>query len=1502
MTARQHRALLARGGDFPAAAEIMEAELRRMQAGDGRAHTAWLSAEVARLVQRDDQAAKKRTEQAMRSLPSDPRPGIQRFCEVLARNVEPTVLAKFKPSDPEALASLGLAAQSVAAMRGLPPAKGAPAAGRHVVELLHAVRAAFAAGSIQGVVTQATPLLRTSFAGAARAGSSGRSRAPAPRHAATPSARSARPPRARPPCPRDALAALATELGEAVDARNAAAFSPTDRIALAALAAAQPHPGGLAARETLATVLDEAAVEAGSSDLARDVALLTGPVVAALMPQNEQRLARLRFVQAGGPGTRAAVMLGRTLGLGVAGLASTEGAFRELVDASMTDLVSAADPLRPEWAALLRVLGLELDAAAGATDRVAQTVATWGGDAEQGADAAGMLAASLLAELAGDAERASATYAEVHRTDPSCESVARIASAATDPATFTRLLRDHADLLAPSPTKAILYTECAIRFASLAAANPEAPDAGLSDEGESATKIAAELQPDIPIAAHIGEISARARNDQDGLLEWLRFRRQASEDPVERAHDLVREALLLSDSDGSSASSLLEQALRARPNDFGLRDLYERLSHEPPPDRAEWREARAQEMGVAAAGPSEGGDEDSPKVGRSPDGARLAIEAALEFERAGDLEAASRCIKLAEGLGENAMSPIASYRFALSGFGTAELVDALLPQARSTEDAATRLEIYERLAELDERGRNDTASALLFRRTILEEKPSDVRTLRRVASALMAGGREEELEPIAMELARNLEGGEAVAYAAVAARLRLRTSWEETAEPVAVAFAQQPRPLWALRAMVGHARARGDMPLIAQCSRELLAMTDRGPERAALSLRAAEALRSSADLTGARELLEEAVSLVPHHIVARLTLASVLEDLDEPAEAANQLEAAAETITGPEWQRDVLYRAALLWQEKVGDADKTRAALERVAALDPNNVEVFERLRQVYVAAGARSELAELLRRRLDAIEDPAERVEMEVMRGRALAEVGDGEAAKRALAAALDANPDHIEALSAFVDLCFDDGDYDGAEQALIRLARLATEPDKQVEIYFRLGALYDTELPNDERADLAYQEILKRRPNDEKAREKLIALYRRTNQLQRAVDEQTALVNAAENQDDKCKRTVELAEILEQAGEQKKAESTLVVARKSFPKSDLALRALVGFYQRTGQAPAAAVMLDRAVADARRALGTGRFEVFLFETLATAAELRNREDAALVARAAVLAIDGDATEVAGVGLSAGDAGLDDLLAPEVMTPAFRDLLLRTGNMLDVAFPYDFDGVRAAPTPSLSDIADEVQEIASAYGLNQVSVLVSSVLGSVCVPARAHPPTVVMGQTLANQAPSAERTFLIHRAMKVLQANAAVIARTAPIDLWPVLAAYLRVHSPQFSPQGVDAARFSEAFGRLSRALPAGLPSDTGVLAADVIGSIGNRASTLNAAINGWGSRAGLLAVGDPNVALNGIAWAGGNANGPPPNGKDRLTWIGRNAEARDLIIFSVSDAYVDARSRLIG
>ncbi|WP_437317987.1 hypothetical protein [Sorangium sp. So ce385] len=1478
---RQLRGLLMREGDLPAALDALEAETRILGTPAARCHNLALGAELSRISLADPDGAHKRLELAARMHPADPRPHVQRFCEALAApdsDAQGSAIAKFRLPDAPELAPLAAACAQVAAHRGaLRPARGRAAPATPYEALLRA-RAHLRAGDLSEGLASLEPLRGTSLAPGvawltAALSAARKETRPAALGALRAVAAGSHAGQAR-----RALAAQAIELGDAAAAREATlddgdAFSPADRIVLSALA------GGSAGEiepwlDALADDPDFAPLCAAASAALSDAG---GSAAQAPAPRGVRAL--------GGPSARAAAVLGRALSREAV---PAEGGI-DASDAFSRAVVTYGDTA-PE-SPLFRALSLELDLDGDRGARVARAVAAL---REVASERDSALAAAAIAEIAGDQRAAMGDLDRARAADPQHEGAARARAAQESGVGAARILAEHALTLEEGPRAAVLVTEAAIRLL----------DAGDNDEGERLLSRAAQIDPKLPVALHLGERSARARVDRDGLLEWLRTRRESATDPLERAHDLVREALLVAEADPASAASLLETAHRSRPQDIGLRELFERLAPEPPADRAAWRAERATEL-MRALHP--GGDGRAPAEGddRAPTGveaARLALEAALEYERAGDLGQAAASARQAIAAGDDALAPIALYRAAVAGHGAGELVDALIPRAREAADAVERLEIYERLAELDELGRSDPGNALLWRRSILEETPHHLPTLRRVASYLIGEGRDEELEPIALEIARVLDGPEAIAHALLSARLRLRVlPWEETLEPVQIAYRNEPRGIWALRQMAAHARAKADHALAIEADRQLIERTDRPSEAAALSVRAAKDALLAGSIEDAVAFFRHAITLVPHYLVAHLDLADALERGGDAAAAAAALESAAGASVGSEGRAHSLYAAAVLWQDKVQNAARARDVLEAVATVDPSYADVFSRLKAIYIAEGARAELAALLERRLDAVTDAAERVEMEVLRGRALADVGDAAAAKRALAAALDANPDHVEALSAFADVCAGEGDWAGAEQAWIRLARLVPDPDKQVAIYLRLGELYDEHLPNAERAELAYQEILKRAPGDVSARERLVALYKRAGDGARALEQQNLLINAAEAPEQKCRRTAELAEIYESMGDMKKAEATLLTARKTWPKDDFALGALARYYQRTEQASAAGVLLDRAIADARRALNTGRFEPYLFSTVATVAELRGRAGASRIARATVAALDGRDAAMGGAGNAAGAARLDVHLAPELMTAAFRELLLKTGPLLDAAVPFDLDSIRATPLPPQhADITDLARGVGAAYGLPNLQVYVTAALGAVCVPASSSPPKIVLGQPLVASPREDVRLFLIHRAVKILQTNASAFSRTAPIDLWPLLAAYLKALTPSWTPQGADAGRLREYQGRIERVTAGGLDPKLGVLAADVIGSIGNRASTLNTAVNGWGNRAAFLAVGDLNIALTGIAWSGGHTNAPPAGGKDRVTWIGRNAEARDLIVFAVSDGLAEAREQL--
>ncbi len=544
-------------------------------------------------------------------------------------------------------------------------------------------------------------------------------------------------------------------------------------------------------------------------------------------------------------------------------------------------------------------------------------------------------------------------------------------------------------------------------------------------------------------------------------------------------------------------------------------------------------------------------------------------------------------------------------------------------------------------------------------------------------------------------------------------------------------------------------------------------------------------------------------------------------------------------------------------------------------------------------------ELASLLERRLEGVSDPEERLVMEVRRGRILLEVGDTDGARAAFEAALAQRPDDAAALSAFADLCIAQKDWDAAEQALVRLARLLPTPDEQRDVYARLGELYSRHLLNLSRAEVAFKEVLKRAPDDAAMMEKLVDVYKRQNDPARAIELQQELIAKSKSPEEKRARLIALAVIHEQTShDNRKAEQTLEAARREFQQDVGVLRALADFYTRHHQAPAVNILLDRAGSDSRRALASGRFSTPMFEMLATVFELRGKKDAARVVQSMLAALEGRPSPLQGAAGRAFDPRLDDLLAPEVLSPAMRQLLLSTGDALDAAVPFDPRAQKASPLPNDSPIARIVATAAQATGMGSVQVFVSPRLGATCIPGGSSPPVLVVGEALAAHERLAG--FLILRAMKLIQAHASALVRTPPADLAVLVAAWLKCFNPTWQPQGVSAASVNAMGGRVQSALPRNLGSDVGVVALEVAAAMGTQAPTLGTNALFWGNRVSLLALGDATSLLDALAVAGGMDAGAPREAKERATSITRTAEARDVIAFGVAEAFAEARARV--
>ncbi len=1448
MAPRQARALQPLPREAPPLADALDAEGRQAPTQAARLHSALLAADVLRLAGDVDGAA-KRWDQAIRVAPSDPRAPLARAADRIGhgdvmhaslRLPDATELAPLGEAIARALQIRGVSRPDVRAEESLP--NDALRRAREAIDARDMGAAAHALAELARVpeLRDASMWLAASLA----------SVAPAARAESVDWLRIV----AKTGAGRRALAARAVELGASdvveeacarADASSGGApLGAADRAVLAFLAGV-PHASS-----------DEDLDELAASEEMR-------PLAAALAAVGAPKGRADR--SSGTPRTRDTIRLARLVA----------------ADAPNEAIDQALAPFDGDHDGETRAVALEMAARAGRYGDVSDAIAGWSDDDEDGARDRS-LAAAVVAERAEDYARAVAAYTSARAFDPANEAAFR-ALASLDPrADVGADLRSLGDARGEGAGAAMAWLEAVARGGG---EQSEEIRNGLLEAAHRAA-------PAIPIAAFLAERSARRAGDVEAVLRWIRERRSAMEsapDAVQTALDDVVEALLVADTNPTLATERLLAAHKARPGDIALRDLYERVAAPSAEDRAAWREARA------ASATSQ-----TTK-------ARLHLEAAEEFERIGDAAATLRNAAAAHAESSHGLAPLVLERAELASGAAARLADSLLATARSTDDPRERREAYERLADLDATGRDDAASALLWHRTILEEDPTYAPSLRHVEHALLTDGRIDELEPVAAAIARALvsandTSAEAGAHAQLSARLRMRGAtgeWEPT-RPMIDLAASLPEPsLWSLRALAAHARGEGDEDALIRASLALANRTARSQEIAALVVRAGEAAMRSDDLAKARELLDRAATEDPGDVVTWGLLADVRQRDEDSRGAAEACESLARTSVVDEHRLLAWYDAGRIWLDDVDDEERCVAALEQAAAIDLGFQDVFGRLSALYTKRGARAELAGLLARRIATATDDEDRVRMEVDRSRALIDVGEPQQARRGLEAALEAMPDHVVALAAYADLCATLEDWETAEQAWVRLARLVSEPADQRAVYEKLGELYSEHAPNYARAEVALKEVLKRAPDDVPTLERLVTVYKKQTDAPRALEVAQQLLKMATVPEERRERLVAIALIHETTSRDlRKAEQALEAARREFPNDVGALRALAEFYQRQKQMPAVNILLDRASADARRALSAGRFSPSLFEVLHAVHELRGKKDAARVVAATVAALEGEPTQVPGAGGRAGDPRLDDLLAPEAMSAGLRSLLSRAGDALDVASALDLRALHAQPlAPGVAQ--SRLAAIASSLGIPPVQVLVSPQLGRTCVPSASSPPCVVLGEPLIAVIGEPAAAFVVTRALKLVQAHASALVRTPPADLAVLIAAWLQGFNASWTPQGIAPSALADAKRRMAPGMPRSIDSDIATIALEVAGTLGPHLATLGASTIAWADRVALLAVGDPGAALDGIAWSLGMNDGAPKDLDRRAAWVLHTAEVRDLLVFGTSDPYAEARTK---
>ena len=1118
-------------------------------------------------------------------------------------------------------------------------------------------------------------------------------------------------------------------------------------------------------------------------------------------------------------------------------------------------------------------LDLVQGAAAGDAGRCAAALEKWPEDDHGFPAVARMLAEAVLYELADRSENARQPYDAALALEPLHEGVGRALAACPGSPPLYEILETLADVAGDDERSSLLLTEAAqLR--------------GQDDENfESLLTRAAEAAPNLPFAFRAAEHAARARGDATALVTWLQRRRETLADPSERALDCVREALLVAPHDAKQALRLLEEAALARPESIAIHELLERMSSpEMVTERITWRERIAEHMPAPERSWTLACVARELSSGGETSRARAVAETVLSGTRSPLVE------RVVQQLIDADADIVARIHAGIGTLAADEPRESLETKAqRALEFAVERVlpaELSTLLQELSER------------------LPDSLPLLRWAEHTRLGEADIDSLQNLVQRIATFVTGGESEAHWRLALRLAQYSGDFGRSTETCRALLDSGTDMgeWANWANLNFALPAAPPTVQLRATSFALDAFTSPVDRAALACVAAQASLGKGSIPSAIEYLDQATRLVPDARTALSVRGNLLANVGRNQDAATTFEAHAEASGVDATRVDSLCRAARIWLDRVGDSERATSALERAFDLAPDHEDLFERLRSLYVAQGSRVKLVALLERRLGRADTSKERARFELMRARALLELGDAQAAKDAVTVALADAPQHEQALELLASLCQSGEDWQGERDTLLRLLDLRSAPEEQAALNRRLGQLYAGPLSDSTSAQAAFQACLRVVPADYDSGMGLAEVLADSGSSQPALDLLAQLADAAPSAELKRDFTIALAGLQNRLlSDTRVAERTFEKARRTWPGDPKVLEGFATFLISRGDQNALDVLLDRSTNEARRALGTGRFQTQFFESLETIARLRKDESSRRIIASSLAALRGEELTLDGAGAAALDDTLDELLAPDHLMLPLRALLSRAGHIIEAAYPYDLESIQASPLDEDSgEWEQQLRAVAASVGVDALEVRTSDRLGTVCIAARTSPPTVVFGSPLLSSSDVRARDFLFARAIKLIQAKAAAISNAAPLELWPMIAAFLSALAPGWSPAGLDPAKFARARDQMSSSVAPEIALELAPLALEVAETIGNRASQMGQLVTQWAARSALLAIGSPTAALRGLACALGQPPAPPASPAERLKWVIRHAEARDLMSFSATDAYASARRRL--
>ncbi len=671
--------------------------------------------------------------------------------------------------------------------------------------------------------------------------------------------------------------------------------------------------------------------------------------------------------------------------------------------------------------------------------------------------------------------------------------------------------------------------------------------------------------------------------------------------------------------------------------------------------------------------------------------------------------------------------------------------------------------------------------------------------------------------------------------------------------------------------------------------------------------------------------LRAAVRHDPTSVPAAMTWRRWLIRSGRIAEAAQASAAEAEALVDPTLRVRALLRAAAMLApsavveistsgttlgEISGDwIGRASGYLRRALEIAPGDHEVFSRLRELYEEAGRHSDLVDLLASRLGATSNPFEVTALHLARAEVFAgPLRDRRGARFELDAILQKEPQHARALGRLAEIEQEDGNDARAAELLIQRAFIERSPEKLRELFLRLGRIYTHRVPDPKRALGAYSRVLQLDANNREALDELSTLYVGLGETKNAIAITERLVGIEIAPLRRAAYQIRLGHLYERAVDPRSALQNFRRAVDDAPRDIEALGELARYLEKTRDTAGRRALLDHAAADLRAAVLADPADKALIDTLVAVLRWRGRTaSAAALAELGTLvaAARGDtgkdvrlpewATPPSGGRRLAALAksSVDEQSFPASVPPSVRQLFHLLGPTLWEGGKSDLSrlGVdradRVPPGRPPRDIFDAVAgELAAGPFDMYVATARSEAVPAPLLVEPGRPPAIVLGASLLKLGPHGLR-FAAGRTLRLVSTHLDMALVGDATDLGAWLGGVIRQFIGDYRHPDVPAEITAARAARVAKLIPKKLRQEVMPFAMESSGAIDLAA--LHAGIRDGANRIGLCASGSLGAALRVILTMSGAGTSVSPAA------IKRNAEARALLAFALSDEYDD-------